>query len=95
MSVYTDHLDRVEVLPANLERKRLGLPVNVFDDLASRVEVIVHAAASVNLVYPYAALRNANVEGTREILRLACINGATGKHFNTEYPSTTDLTSGF
>jgi len=76
-------MERVEVLPANLERKRLGLPQAVFDDLASRVEVIVHAAASVNLVYPYAALRNANVEGTREILRLACIGGATVQYVST------------
>lgn len=68
-------MERVTILPANLERKRLGLPQDVFDDLAEKVEVIVHAAASVNLVYPYAALRNANVEGTREILRLACIGG--------------------
>lgn len=76
-------MERVEILPANLERKRLGLAMDVFNDLASRVEVIVHAAASVNLVYPYAALRNANVEGTREILRLACIGGATVQYVST------------
>jgi thioester reductase-like protein len=70
-------MERVEVLPANLDRKRLGLTQEAFDELASRVQVTVHAAASVNLVYPYAALRNANVEGTREILRLACKGNST------------------
>lgn len=70
-------IDRVEILPANLSRKRLGLTPDQFENLASRVEVIVHAAATVNLVYPYAALRAPNVGGTREILRLACLAGAT------------------
>lgn len=70
-------IDRVEILPANLSRKRLGLSPDQFEELASRVEVIIHSAATVNLVYPYAALRAPNVGGTREILRLACLAGAT------------------
>lgn len=76
-------LDRMEVLPGNLSGKRLGLGVQAFEDLASRVQVIIHAAATVNLVYPYAALRNANVGGTREILRLASKSGATLHHIST------------
>ena len=76
-------LDRIEVLPGNLARKRLGLSQDVFDDLAERVQVIIHSAATVNLVYPYAALRDANVGGTREILRLACQAGATLHHVST------------
>lgn len=76
-------IDRVEILPANLSRKRLGLTPDQFEELASRVDVIVHAAATVNLVYPYAALRAPNVGGTREILRLACLAGATVHHVST------------
>lgn len=76
-------LDRMEILPGNLARKRLGLSPESFDELAGRVQVIVHAAATVNLVYPYAALRNANVGGTREILRLASRGGATVHHVST------------
>lgn len=76
-------LDRMEIVPGNLARNRLGLSPEAFDDLASRVQVIVHAAATVNLVYPYAALRNANVGGTREILRLAARGGATVHHVST------------
>jgi amino acid adenylation domain-containing protein/thioester reductase-like protein len=76
-------LDRVEVLPGNLARKRLGLSPDVFEDLAARVQVIVHAGATVNLVYPYAALRGANVGGTREILRLASHSGATLQYVST------------
>ncbi|GAO19157.1 hypothetical protein UVI_02061400 [Ustilaginoidea virens] len=76
-------LERMEVVPGNLARNRLGLSPEAFAELASRVDVIVHAAATVNLVYPYAALRNANVGGTREILRLASRGGATVHHVST------------
>ena len=76
-------LERIEILPANLSRTRLGLSSEAFNDLASRVQVIIHSAATVNLVYPYAAMRGANVIGTREIVRLACKAGATLHHIST------------
>lgn len=76
-------MDRVEILPGNLSRRQLDLSTDEFQELAVRVQVIVHAAAAVNLVYPYAALRGANVGGTREILRLACQGGATLQYIST------------
>ncbi|KAI2718916.1 hypothetical protein CBS147311_1308 [Penicillium roqueforti] len=76
-------LERLEILPGNLSRPRLGLSPEEFDNIAARVQVIVHAAATVNLVYPYAALRGANVGGTREILRLAAKGGATVQYIST------------
>ncbi|KAJ5731629.1 NRPS-like protein biosynthetic cluster [Penicillium malachiteum] len=76
-------MERLEVLPGNLSRARFGLSFETFDDLATRIQVIVHAAATVNLVYPYAALRGANVGGTREILRLASKGGATVQYVST------------
>jgi len=76
-------LDRVEVLPGNLARERLGLSPDAFTELAARVQVIIHAGAAVNLVYPYAALRAANVVGTKEILRLACNSGSTLHYVST------------
>ncbi|EDN06222.1 hypothetical protein HCAG_02825 [Histoplasma mississippiense (nom. inval.)] len=76
-------MERVEILPGNLSRKRFGLSPEAFEKLAAHVHVIIHAAATVNLVYPYAALRGANVGGTREILRLACHSGATVQYVST------------
>ncbi|KAF2866651.1 tyrocidine synthetase 1 [Massariosphaeria phaeospora] len=76
-------MERVEVVTGNLSRKRFGLSPQTFGDLAERTDVIVHAAATVNLVYPYAALRGPNVGGTREILRLACQGGATVQYVST------------
>ncbi|KAF2476741.1 putative NRPS-like enzyme [Lindgomyces ingoldianus] len=76
-------MERVEILPGNLSRKRFGLSPEAFEELAGRVQVIVHAAATVNLVYPYAALRRPNIGGTKEILRLACLGSCTVQHVST------------
>lgn len=76
-------MERVEILPGNLSRKWLGLSPEKFAEIAERTQLIIHAAANVNLVYPYAALRGDNVGGTREILRLACQGGATVHHVST------------
>lgn len=76
-------LSRIDVLPGNLAQKRLGLAPDIYKELVADVQTIIHAAATVNLVYPYAALRAANVEGTREILRLASQSGATLQYIST------------
>ena len=77
-----DYLDRIEILPGNLPQARLGLPERQFAELAKRISLIVHGAAIVNLAYPYGALRAANVGGTREILRLAALGGASVYHIS-------------
>ena len=76
----TGHEHRLVAIPGDLGRPRLGLADDAFDELATRVDAVVHAGADVNLVYPYAALRDVNVDGTREVLRLACRGGATAVH---------------
>ncbi|KAJ5387389.1 hypothetical protein N7509_009930 [Penicillium cosmopolitanum] len=76
-------MERVEVLPGNLSRPQFGLSPEAYEDVVGRIQVIVHAAATVNLVYPYAALRAANVGGTREVLRLASKAGATVQYVST------------
>ncbi|BFZ55206.1 hypothetical protein PYCC9005_002246 [Savitreella phatthalungensis] len=76
-------MERVEILPGTLEGKRLGLTREAFAALAQRVDVILHAGATVNLVYPYATLRAANIGGTREVLRLAALAGATVQYVST------------
>jgi len=51
-----------------------------FDALAREVDLIFHPGAVVNLVYPYEALAPANVGGTREVLRLACLHKVKEVH---------------
>ncbi|MFI9627287.1 thioester reductase domain-containing protein [Streptomyces sp. NPDC052042] len=63
--------DRLSVVVGDLARPLLGLAPDRFDALARSVDAVYHAAATVNGLYPYSALRDANVTGTAEILRLA------------------------
>ncbi|MCZ7434493.1 non-ribosomal peptide synthetase [Streptomyces sp. WMMC1477] len=63
---------RARALPGDFSRPALGLGQEAFAELAADVDEIHHCGASVNFGQPYAALREANVGGVREILRLAC-----------------------
>lgn len=65
----------------DLSKPFLGLSTPNFSELADVVEVIYHCGAYVNLVYPYTALRDANVGGTQEILRLATMTKITPVHY--------------
>ena len=64
--------ERIVPVAGDLGEPLFGMDEEDFDALAREVEVVIHAGAVVNLVYPYSALRAANVCGTREVLRLAC-----------------------
>jgi thioester reductase-like protein len=65
-------LARLEVLAGDLRAPRLGLDEATWSRLARELDGVVHLAADVDWVAPYAALRAAHVDGTRELLRLAC-----------------------
>jgi len=64
--------ERVEVVLGDLSRPGLALAPDSRRHLAEQVGAIYHCGAQVHLGYPYEALKATNVEGTREILRLAC-----------------------
>jgi len=82
------HLDssaRVDVIVGDLALPRFGLSEQAFSELAADVDVILHNGANVNLVHPYETLRDANVNGTREILRLACREKLKPIHYVSTY----------
>jgi thioester reductase-like protein len=63
---------RIVVVGGDLKEPGLGLSERATASLAREVDAICHAGAEVNWVYPYEALRAANVGGTLELIRLAC-----------------------
>lgn len=69
---HVEYCDRLIPIVGDLSQPDLGLTDAVFQHLAQTVDVIYHNGAWINLVYPYAALKAANVSGTQEILRFAC-----------------------
>ncbi len=72
---------RVTIVPGDLTQPLLGLTPGAFVALAATVEAVYHNGAMVNFVRPYAAHRAANVQGTREVLRLACKARLKPVHF--------------
>ncbi len=61
----------IEIFPGDLGEPGLGLSSADWDRLARTVDLIVHPAALVNHVLPYAQLFGPNVVGTAELIRLA------------------------
>jgi amino acid adenylation domain-containing protein/thioester reductase-like protein len=72
---------RVVPLAGDLTAPRLGLSDAAFRDLARTVDIVYHVGARVNFIYPYQGLRAANVEGTREVIRLAGLDRGIPVHF--------------
>jgi thioester reductase-like protein len=75
------------VLPVcgDLGQPKLGLMQDAWDFLASEIDTVFHNGATVNYLFNYDLMRDANVLGTNEVVRLA-FEGRS-KQFN--YVSTT------
>jgi thioester reductase-like protein len=72
---------RVSVMCGDLASPRLGLSASIWHGLAETVDTIVHNGAWVDYVLDYDTLRPSNVEGTRELLRLAFSSHRKQFHF--------------
>lgn len=75
-----EYEERIFPVPGDLGEPLLGMDRKAFDALADEMDLVMHAGAAVNLVYPYPALKEVNVDGTREALRLCCRGRAKPLH---------------
>ncbi|BAY39665.1 Thioester reductase [Nostoc sp. NIES-2111] len=67
-----EYASRIIPVIGDLAEPLLGLGATNFQTLAAEIDTIYHSGALLNYVFPYSALKAANVLGTQEILRLAC-----------------------
>jgi thioester reductase-like protein len=67
------HLFETRVIPicGDLGQRELGLAQNVWEFLANEMDAVFHNGATVNYLFNYDRMRDANVIGTNEVLRLA------------------------
>ena len=72
---------RISAVSGDIARPRLGLQPALYDRLAWDLHAVYHAAADVNWVSGYDALRPANVDGTTMLLRFACAGTPKRFHF--------------
>jgi thioester reductase-like protein len=76
---------RVIPICGDLGQPKLGLTQDVWDFLANRMDTVFHNGATVNYLFNYDRMREANVLGTNEVLRLAF----EGRPKDLNYVSTT------
>ncbi len=76
-----DAIDRVTPLVGDLAKPRFGLIDEEFDQLATEIDVIYHNGAVLNFAYSYPVLRETNVQGTHEVLRLAMQHRLKPTHY--------------
>ena len=76
---------RVVPVCGDLGQKELGLAQEAWDFLANEIDTVFHNGATVNYLLNYDRMRDANVLGTNEVLRLAF----EGRSKTLNYVSTT------
>lgn len=63
--------DKITTHPGNLAAPRLGLRPSTWNELATEVDLIVHAGVSRSMLDSYQTLRGANFESTKTLVHLA------------------------
>jgi len=76
-----DFESRITAVEGDLSCPLLGLGEKQYAALCNDVGAVYHSAAAVNWVYSYQAVRNVNVLGTLELIRLACASRPKAFHF--------------
>lgn len=83
---------RVRAVQGDVTRERLGLSVELYEELAASVTHIVHSAATVKFRTPLAEARRINVDGTRRVMEFARLARRQGRlervaHISTAFVS--------
>ncbi len=71
VSINEIHKPRIIPVVGDLSKPNLGLTPQQFDMLSHAIDIIYHSGSSVNFIEPYSYMKAPNVEGLREIIRLA------------------------
>ncbi len=74
---------RSRIIPiiGDLGTSRFGLSAKEYDNLCQEIDVVYHVGAKVHHLWSYALLKDANVLGTQEVLRLASLGKLKPVHY--------------
>ncbi|WP_405116796.1 thioester reductase domain-containing protein [Paenibacillus sp. FSL K6-1217] len=72
---------RIEVCTGDLSKPLLGQSLQGFNELAVHIDSIYHAGAITNFLEPYNMIKDVNVQGAQEILRLASTHKLKQVHY--------------
>jgi len=62
---------RIIAIASDISQDNFGLPADLYNSLANKIEMIYHCGAQVNTMAAYSHLRGSNVLGTLEVIKLA------------------------
>ncbi|HHV28103.1 MAG TPA: amino acid adenylation domain-containing protein [Clostridium sp.] len=77
-----EYANRIIALPGDLSRPRFGLNEEKYMELARTIDVIYHNGANANYLGHYSRLKDTNVNGTKEVVRLAGLYKVKPIHFS-------------
>merc|ERR1712226_1437182 len=80
---------RVKGVNADLGKEMMGLDLETYKELATKVTHIYHSGARVNHAEPYDHLRRQNVWGTAKLLEFAVTQSLKQFHYVSTYSVTT------
>src|SRR3990167_1263978 len=63
---------RIIVIAGDISFDNFGLPLEHYNHLVEKIDLIYHCGAQVNIMNAYHKLRGSNVQGTIEIIKFAC-----------------------
>ncbi len=62
---------RIVMIPSDIGHDQFGMPIELYKNLAGKIDLIYHCGAQVNTITSYTKLRTSNVQGTLEIIKFA------------------------
>ncbi|MFI8418442.1 non-ribosomal peptide synthetase [Serratia sp. NPDC078593] len=74
ITLSAEQRERVHVIKGDIAEHNFGLTTEMYDSLCYKTDIIYHSASSVNFIQPYSYMKRDNVQGLREVIRLATIN---------------------
>lgn len=72
-------------VPGDLSMPYLGIQKDTYEDLAQKIDMVIHNGAILNFVFPYSKMKNTNVTGTARALEFACHKRAKYFHYISSY----------
>lgn len=66
-------LKRIHIVLGDLCKPNMGIEMNIYEDLAEKIDCIYHNGAWVNFLYTYKELKITNVIGTQQVLHFSTI----------------------
>lgn len=62
---------RIVMIQSDIGNDQFGLPVELYNNLSKKIDLIYHCGAQINTVTSYTQLRTSNVQGTLEMIKFA------------------------